>query len=126
MTTASAAHRAALERAADEDDAIDDARPTIDAIASDLVADLEDAASDDGVTAEQAGAFADHYVERMRLAAVDAARPIIPGLVERAHGGLTSGEAARLERVTRRHIDDHRTNRRAERASADRKSEPPA
>lgn len=122
--TAALVAASVLTRAADEDDAIDDARPLAEDAADRLVYDLEQLAASDGVSPEDAERFADIYVGLIRLAAVEAAQPVLSGVLERAHGGLTAGEARRLERVTRKAIDDHRAERRA-RASTDRKSEPP-
>lgn len=125
MSTAAHVAASVLDRAADEDDAIDEARAATDEIAADLAVDLQDAASDDGVSAEQADAFADHYVERVRLAAIEAARSVLPGVVRRAHGGISAAEGRKLERVSRAQIDAHRTSRRAASAAGERKSEPP-
>lgn len=120
MTTAVAARRSALTRAADEDDAHDDARATADELATNLVHDLEQLARQPSVTAELADQFADAYCGLVAHAAVTSARPIVSGLTERAHGGLSAAEARRLERITRQEVARHRDERRVERQDAAR------
>ncbi|MCC6649078.1 MAG: hypothetical protein IT374_26355 [Polyangiaceae bacterium] len=118
--TAARARASALERAADEDDAHDDAKATADDLAARMVGDLETLAREPGVTAETADQFADAYCALVTLAAMTAARPILPGLTERAHGGISPTEARRLERIPRTAVDEHRTQRRVAREQARR------
>lgn len=110
--------RSAITRAADEDDAHDEAKATAEHIAGQLADHLATLAAKDGVSADEAQEFADAAAMAVALAALEAAQPITTGVVSRAHGGISSGEARRLQRITRTEVSAHRTERRAPQPSS--------
>lgn len=113
--TAALVAEAIADRVIAEDDAIDALAADIEALAKRRVAELHEAAAADGVTNEQADAWADDVIRDARLLMVRSA--VETALRQRVARGISPATARQLERITSAHVATRRSTRDATRPS---------